>query len=223
MKFITEMELRAVYKTEPFATYVLESDAKITPGARQFLIDRRVTLVDAQPADGKKTNTGESKQAQGQENWSILRLRGRMDFIESLVLLIAAELLHLRETVLSAEIIALGTCFQTVRNAEREQLAPDNLQFWECSAAEITEQANELEKQVDISRFQLGLDNGKELALLNHLRASFRELEPAILEAYWDEEQHICSRQDLIETVNLIINILCIMMWKCQGGKTWKR
>ncbi|RYD04925.1 hypothetical protein N752_12115 [Desulforamulus aquiferis] len=67
------------------------------------------------------------------------------------------------------------------------------------------------------------MEKGKELALLNHLRASLGEVEPAILEAYWNEEKQSCSRQDLIKKVNLIISILCMMMWKCLGGEKWKR
>lgn len=223
MKFITEMELRDLYKTEPFATYVLEPDTKITPGARQFLVDRRVTLVQAQCSDDKKSNPSESKQAQQGEKWCTQRLRGRMDWIESLFLLIAAELIRSGDAVLSEEVMALGKAFRNVRIAEREQIAPDTVRFWGWSEEEIKQRSDNLEKYVDISEFHVRLENGKELALLNHLRASLREVEPAMLETYWNEDKQACSRQDLIDTVNLIINILCMMMWKCLGGQKCKR
>jgi len=223
MKFITEIELRGLYKAEPFATYVLEPDTKITPGARQFLVDRRVTLVQAQCSDDKKSNIHEPNQIQLRENWCTQRLLGRMECVESLFLLVAAELLHAGDAVLSEEIMALGKCFRNVRKAEREQIPPDIIQFWGWSEEEIKKRSDNLEKFVDISEFHVGLENGKEVALLNYLRASLREVEPTLLEAYWNEEQQVCSRQDLIDTVNLIINILCIMMWKCLGGKKWRR
>jgi len=222
MKFITEMELRELYKTEPFATYVLEPDTKITPGAHQFLVDRRVTLEQAQCSVGKKSNI-KTHQAQVRGNWCTLRLRRRMDCIESLFLLVTAELLHSSDVVWSEEVMALGKCFQNVRNSEQEQIAPDKIQFWGWSEEEIKNRSDNLEKFVDISEFHVGLENGKEIALLNHLRASLREVEPALLETYWNEEQQVCSRQDLIDTVNLIINIVCMMMWKCLGGQKWKR
>ncbi|SMC70416.1 cobalamin adenosyltransferase [Sporomusa malonica] len=223
MKFITEMELRDLYKTEPFATYVLEPDTKITPGARQFLVDRRVTLVQAQCSDDKKSNPSELKLTQQGEKWCTQRLRGRMDWIESLFLLTAAEVIRSGDAVLSEEVMALGKAFRNVRNAEREQLAPDTIQFWGWSEEEIKQRSEHLEKYVDISEFHVRLENGKEIALLNHLRASLREVEPAMLETYWNEDKQACSRQDLIDTVNLIINILCMMMWKCLGGQKWKR
>lgn len=223
MKFITEMELRDLYKTEPFATYVLEPHTKITPGAHQFLVDRRVTLEQAQCRDDKKSNGNEPDRPQERENWCTMRLHRRMDCIESLFFLISAELIHSGDAVLSEEVMALGKCFQNVLNAERKQIAPDTIQFWGWSEDEIKNRSDDLEKYVDISEFHVRLENGKEIAQLNHLRASLREVEPALLETYWNDEKQACSRQDLIDTVNLIINILCMMMWKCLGGQKWKR
>ncbi|QDR82454.1 cobalamin adenosyltransferase [Sporomusa termitida] len=223
MKFITEMELRALYKTEPFAAYALEPDTKITPGARQFLADRRVTLTQSQGNEGKQAGTARPQRPPGRKNWCILRLQGRMDSTESLFLLTAAELLRCGDAVLSEEVMALDKCFRNMQTAEREQQAPDKIQFWGWSAEEISDRSAHLGKYADVGEIHVGLENGKELALLNHLRASLREIEPAILEAYWDEENQICSRADLIDAVNLIINIVCMMMWKCLGGEKWKR
>ncbi|MCB8817778.1 cobalamin adenosyltransferase [Desulfosporosinus shakirovi] len=222
MKFITEMELRDLYKTGPFETYVLEPDTKITPGARQFLVDRRVALVQAQGSDSKTSKIDETSQTQVRENWCTLRLLGKMECIESLFILTATEFSHTGEAALSEEVMTLGKYFRNVRNAERKQIVPDNLQFWGLTAEEIKTRAENLKQSIDISEFYLGLENGKEIALLNHLRASLGEVEPALLETYWDEEKQICSRQDLIDRVNLIINILCIIMWKFSGGRKWK-
>lgn len=222
MKFITEIELRELYKTEPFATYVLEPDIKITPGARQFLVDRRVSVVQAQCSDGKNVKANEAQPAQRREHWCTLRLHRRMDCIESLFLLIAAELLRSGDTVLSEQVMALGKCFQNVQNAEREQTALDKIQFLGWSEEEIKNRSEHLGKYVGISEFHVGLKNGKEIALLNYLRTSLREVEPTILETYWNEEKQICSRQDLIDMINLISTILYILMRNCLGGQKWK-
>ncbi|MTI80327.1 MAG: cobalamin adenosyltransferase [Firmicutes bacterium] len=224
MRFITEMELRDLYKTEPFSSYVLEPDTKITPGARQFLVDKRITLIQAQGSDGKKSNDNEAintkvHRAQLRKNWCAMRLRRKMEYIESLFPLIASEFLRSGGAVLSEEVMALGKCFRNVRDAERKRIAPENIKFWGWSEEEIKKQTDNLEKHVDISEFHVKLESGNEIALLNHVRAALREMEPAILETYWDEQKQACSRQDLIDTVNLIINILCMMMWKCLGGK----
>ncbi|HYE69500.1 MAG TPA: hypothetical protein VEA58_12865, partial [Anaerovoracaceae bacterium] len=50
MKFITEDDLRELYKKEPFTAYAIEPGTRITPGARQFLADRQIYLPDEDPA-----------------------------------------------------------------------------------------------------------------------------------------------------------------------------
>lgn len=223
MKFITEMELRDLYKIDPFTTYDLEPDTKITPGARQFLVDRGVKVTQARCSNEKNVNTNDFDQVQQRDNWCVLRLRGKMEYIESLFLLVGAELLSCGDDVLAEEVMELGKSFRNVRVAEREQIAPSKIQFWGWAEEEIKNCSNNPEKYFDITDIHVRLDNGKVIALLNHLLASLREVKPAILEAYWHEEKQTCSREDIIDKVNLIINILCIMMWKCLGGRKWQR
>ena len=49
MKFITEDDLRDLYKKEPFMDYDLQPGERLTPGARQFLLDRGINLYDDDP------------------------------------------------------------------------------------------------------------------------------------------------------------------------------
>lgn len=44
MKFITEETLRTQYRQSPFESYCVEKDTRLTPGAYQFLVDRRVVV-----------------------------------------------------------------------------------------------------------------------------------------------------------------------------------
>ena len=46
MKFITEEDLRDLYKKQPFTDYDLKKGERLTPGARQFLVDRGVDMYD---------------------------------------------------------------------------------------------------------------------------------------------------------------------------------
>jgi Ethanolamine utilization cobalamin adenosyltransferase len=224
MKFITEMELRDLYKTEPFTTYVLEPHVRITPGARQFLVDRGVKLVQTQSSnDINNENKHKIKTDQGRrKSGNAQRLAGRMEYVESLFLLVGAELLTCGDSILADEVMELGKYFNNLKCAEREQTVLDKIKFWDWPEEQINNCSNNLGKYFDINEFHVRLENGKTIALLNHLRASLREVEPAILETYWNEDQQACSREDLIEKVNLIINILCIMMWKCLGGQKCK-
>ena len=53
MKFITEADLRAMYRKSPFTTYEPEPETRLTPGARQFLNDRNIRFQEEQPTPGK--------------------------------------------------------------------------------------------------------------------------------------------------------------------------
>ena len=55
MKFITEEDLRDLYRKEPFTAYALEPESRLTPGARQFLSDRGINMQSDAPAARKDT------------------------------------------------------------------------------------------------------------------------------------------------------------------------
>ena len=46
MKFITEDDLRILLKKEPFTVYDLPGGTRLTPGARQFLVDKKIPITD---------------------------------------------------------------------------------------------------------------------------------------------------------------------------------
>jgi ethanolamine utilization cobalamin adenosyltransferase len=50
MKFITEDELRYLYRKQPFTTYEPEPGTRLTPGARQYLLDHGIDMYDEQKA-----------------------------------------------------------------------------------------------------------------------------------------------------------------------------
>lgn len=52
MKFITEEDLRYQYKSQPFTTYQLEAGTRLTPGATQFLSDKKVNVLLDDEASG---------------------------------------------------------------------------------------------------------------------------------------------------------------------------
>lgn len=46
MKFLTEQDVKRVYEASPFNSYKTQKDTRLTPGARQYLNDRKVKLVE---------------------------------------------------------------------------------------------------------------------------------------------------------------------------------
>ncbi len=59
MFYVTENDLRTAYAKEHFSTFTVPADAKLTPSARQFLIDFHIDFTDGYgPAAGTNGETG---------------------------------------------------------------------------------------------------------------------------------------------------------------------
>lgn len=67
MIFITEQDLRDLYGKQAFETFTLVEGERLTPGARQFLADRQISIVD--PADVKPYKTA-TIQIDGSEEYT---------------------------------------------------------------------------------------------------------------------------------------------------------
>lgn len=60
MRYVTESELRDEYAACPFETYRLAPDTRLTPGARQFLVDFRITFDAGTARPQAKAGASES-------------------------------------------------------------------------------------------------------------------------------------------------------------------
>lgn len=61
MHYVTEDELREAYSKEPFGTYELPRGARLTPSARQFLIDFRVDFDGGEQVSATGANVHATK------------------------------------------------------------------------------------------------------------------------------------------------------------------
>lgn len=75
MRFITEDDLRKLYKESPFHTYTIERNTRLTPGAKQFLNDFRIKLVEKEIKENSlKTTNIFDKKAESNKNTYSKRL-----------------------------------------------------------------------------------------------------------------------------------------------------
>lgn len=61
MKVITEMDLRDLYKKEPFDKFTLTCPERLTPAAYQFLNDRKIKIIEQRQDQGKKVHSSIEK------------------------------------------------------------------------------------------------------------------------------------------------------------------
>ncbi len=114
MKFITEEDLRDLYRKEPFTSYEIEPGARFTPGARQYLMDHGINMLnnDSYP---KTSNINEKPQALQIKNWKKKKLSSSMRSVEALFLQTEEELLG-GDVSLAQKVIDLGQQFHRIND-----------------------------------------------------------------------------------------------------------
>ncbi len=85
MKFITENDLRAQYKQSVFTDYCLKENTRLTPGARQFLTDWRIGIIE----EGTPCSSQRNSEVDPMNN--LLHIKIRM--LENLILTTANDFL----------------------------------------------------------------------------------------------------------------------------------
>ena len=101
LKFITEEYLRELYRKEPFECFQIEQNQRLTPGGRQYLLDRKVRI------ENFDENKKETQVVLDKKN--IYRLRSLEMEIYSLV----SELLN-KNIKVAAEILEIGKILKNV-------------------------------------------------------------------------------------------------------------
>lgn len=74
MIFMTEEELRRLYRKAPFKEYILDGNTRLTPGGRQFLLDHKISIVDSKERDFKKMQAS-SLETQKKDEEALLNLQ----------------------------------------------------------------------------------------------------------------------------------------------------
>ena len=220
MKFITEEDLRDIYKEEPFTNYEVEPGARLTPGARQFLADRGINMFDDDMYNKKKTVTNRQPEetSKCKNNWKEKKLYSKVKSIESSFFLVEEDLLH-RDVDLAQSVIVLRKQLTCVKNAMETRSSMENLCCRACTGINEENFSACLEDCFEITEFHVQLEKGKEIISLHMLRTALQEIEPIVLEFYEDIVEEKEQVEFIISNVNQIINSLSQLICLIFGGK----
>ena len=222
MKFITEGDLRDLYKIEPFTAYDLESDARLTPGARQFLADRGINkLNDAFGTRTMKT-TKSAELPESKNNWKKLRLYSMLKSIDALFLLTVEELLS-RDVCLAQSTLKLNRQFSCIKNTVKNNSTVENLSCSECTGINENNFSDSLEDCFEITDFHMQLEKGREILILHRLRCALQEIEPVAQELSCSSEDEKKLFEEIVCKVNQIINSLSQLICSAVGGEKCQR
>ena len=248
MKFITEIDLRDLYRKEPFTDYELQPGTRLTPGARQFLSDKGINMFDDGPYTKRNTankkQTMEKKQTvekkktvekvqtikenqtfvqpQNKNNWKKKKLYSKMKSTEALFLITEEELLN-KDILWAQNVISLGKQFTKIKNALQGKGSVEDLCIKECTGINVNNYSLDLDDCFEITEFHMQLKKGRDIIILHRLRCALREIEPFTLEAYEDSEDDDALCSDTIGKINQIINALSQMICSIFGGTKCQR
>nr|WP_314464607.1 hypothetical protein [uncultured Clostridium sp.] len=203
MKFITEDDLRILFRREPFASYDLPAEAKLTPGARQFLLDKKISFCD-DPLTAKRKI---SKPAEVIEEAPITepapdRFLLKLETLKALFLEAGISLLD-RDVLLAEQVFDLERKLSFVGKGASGELNP----FEPCTGFNKENQNEPYSDCFEITGFHAQSEKGREIVLLHRLRCCVRELAAEAAE----------------KNFNPVINRLSQMICLLYGGNTCQR
>ena len=215
MRFLTEEDLRLLYRNTPFAEYHIEPGTRLTPGGRQFLNDRGIRVcgerASARPVAVGNAQAAGNAQVAGPllpaaptspaSSHELLALR----CAQSIFLSTGAELLDY-------SVVTAGEVFELERLLA-SAAAGDFTREPECSACTGISAKNAgelLEDCFEVTGFHAQLEAGKEIVRLHGLRCELRCLEAELSG----------GRKRAVRT---IINRLSQMICRAIGGTVCQR
>lgn len=225
MKFITEDDLRDLYKKEPFAEYEIAPGTRLTPGARQFLADRQIFLPDDDPVLLAKNAAKAKAEAAPKETAKTFlcgkRLNSRLKTVKALFLAIAEDLLG-RDVLLTQKLISLKKTFTEIINSLNGGKAGDPLICESCTGICEENFSQDLGDCFDITEFHMQLAKGREIISLHRLRCALREIEFDIQESF-EGTSGDAQCEEVLGKVNQIVNTLSQLICYAAGGETCQR
>lgn len=207
MKFITEEDLRNLYKKQPFTDYNLKEGERLTPGARQFLVDRGVDMYDRNnpPAVSAGGSIGK-------------KLCSRMKALNSLFLLTARDLLD-TDLCLSQQLTGLSRQFAALCSVSGGKCEAAELVCNACSGMNRENFSLRIGDCFEITEFHIQMPKGREILLLNRLRSELECFSADAEELITDEKLYQAAEARLNEIINTISQMIC----GATGGKECQR
>lgn len=238
MKFITEEYLRDLYRKEPFNTYKLEEGQRLTPGATQYLSDKKIKINgnDSKVKNDVSKNNKivskgiEDKELENNQNEMIKNFRNRnlnlknaiyykFKLIESEFLMTSSEILG-EDIFLAQNIISLGRKISNIRNVLSGKGTLETITCSECSGINSSNFTKDIDDCFEITDFYIQLKNSSSILKMNKLRCALQELQVEIIEIDINDDD---LKNRIMDNVNSIINSLSQLICLAVGGKECQR
>lgn len=222
MKFITEEYLRDLYRKEPFNTYKLNQGQRLTPGAKQYLSDKRIKLEDDVMPKKVTTNNTTEKVAEKAEvkvvadknTDSKKKLCRKLKSMEAVFLVTSSEILN-GNIILAQTIINLGKKLSNIRGVIEGKCILENIPCIPCTGINQNNFREDLEDCFEITEFHMQFEKSSEILKIHSLRCELREIICMVEDAYGEDDD---LGKMIAGNVNSIVNTLSQLICSTVGG-----
>lgn len=212
MKFITEDDLRHIYRKTPFREYAEPEGNRLTPGGRQFLLDRGVKIADrTMPGAGSRIEAVRNRGSEDrcEENTvseSEQKARLALNTATAAFLQAGVDLLEM-DVLMARELFGMEQYLSGLLSGCGEVREPDHQA---CSG--LTQENFDRDTGIcfEVGGFHAQTEKGREIVKLHFLRCLLQEQEPWLSGS--------CRKG-----VNRIINRLSQMICRALGGTICQR
>lgn len=238
---LTEEKIKAMYKEEQFTEFYLEEGVRLTPSAREFLIDKgieiksgnkKVTSNDVEkkveePKERYRGLYGEKylekpeymTQLYGNilvnKNTPRIVFRGKIDSFLSKWLVLEKELNENKNNKLNNDLESITNFIKKIQLAEILNKELDDITVLGDSLERVKEISHNPKKYFNQNHmFDISIKNSYLVLRLNELRGLSRELELSGIDALLNE-----NKIDILTALNRLSSAIYVMMLKGESGE----
>lgn len=206
MKFITEDDLRRRYQEAPFMEYPYQEGSRLTPGGRQFLLDRGVKIGEKQstilkPKHCTPIKPEESCKIEADTQTKLALEKVRASFLQVGVDLLEHDILSAQEIFAMEQYLA-----QLIKGEELTTKLDDQ----PCTGLHADNFSENMGICFEINSFHAQTQVGLKIVKLHYLRCLLQEQEAQLT--------GVCK-----EGVNCLINRLSQTICRGLGGTVCQR
>ncbi|MGL5439510.1 MAG: hypothetical protein ACRDA4_03885 [Filifactoraceae bacterium] len=213
MIFVTESDLREQFKTQDLKNFKLSPEIKLTPGARQYLLDKGIDLYNEEHLD----NQCSKGELSGEEDFNKLIIRMRI--LHSETLLCGVQFVENKNEI-AHEISKISRQILNIIKEIESGLRTESLQCKECTGINQSNFAMDIGDCFEINEFHIQVENNKEIIMLHRLRLLYRCLGEEV-KVY--EIKNIETKSKVEAFIYEIINTISRLICSLYGGKVCQR
>jgi len=221
MIFITEADLREQLKNKSFSDFKLPPETKLTPGARQFLLDNRVNLYDDIYSSKKNTTNKTSKDDKQVDRSKYgnmnKKLIGNIRLLH-LETLLCGSLLMVKDISTIQDISKISRQILEIKKYVQGSEMVEFVEYKKCSGISEEAFSSYIDDCFEINELHMQVENSNDILHLHRLRVLYRNFYYEIDDYEFEKDILKTMKESLNRIINTLSRLICAVCGskKCQ-------